>query len=188
MDELSYVIVSSAFGNVSIVWREAETGPRVYRVLLPNEQVLIQDSAQVTLFDTGSSLPPAIAGLAERLHRYLTGDALEFEQRHLDLLAFETCSEFQRRVLIAEYRVPRGQVSTYGRVAKHLGVPGGARAVGNALGRNPFPIVIPCHRTIRADGGLGGYRGGVDMKRALLEMEGVPISPAGKVSTDLFFY
>jgi methylated-DNA-[protein]-cysteine S-methyltransferase len=60
--------------------------------------------------------------------------------------------------------------------------------VGGALGRNPFPIIIPCHRAVRSDGQLGGYRGGVAMKRALLEMEGVEISPTGKVLTDRFYY
>ena len=91
-------------------------------------------------------------------------------------------------MLLAEYGIPRGWVSTYGRIATHLGVPGGARAVGNALGSNPFPIVIPCHRAVRADGRLGGFRGGVEMKRALLTMEGVEVSQAGKVLTDRFYY
>jgi methylated-DNA-[protein]-cysteine S-methyltransferase len=89
-------------------------------------------------------------------------------------------------VLLAEYRIPRGRVSTYGAVAKHIGVPRGARAVGNALARNPFPIVIPCHRAIRADGSLGGYRGGLVMKRALLELEGVRVTAEGQVADVLY--
>ncbi|MEA3339092.1 MAG: MGMT family protein, partial [Chloroflexota bacterium] len=83
---------------------------------------------------------------------------------------------------------PRGWVSTYGRIAKSLGNPRAARAVGNALARNPFPIIIPCHRTIRADGRLGGFRGGVEMKRALLEMEGVEVDDVGKALTDRVYY
>ncbi len=185
MKPLSYVLVPSTFGNLSITWRETERGPRVYRVLLPNEQALAQDVDQVTLSDASSLLPTAIAELGERVHRFLEGEAVDFE---LDLVALETCSEFQARVLLAEHRIPRGWVSTYGRVAKSLGVPGGARAVGGALGRNPFPIIIPCHRAVRSDGQLGGYRGGVEMKRALLEMEGVKISPEGKVLTNRFYY
>jgi methylated-DNA-[protein]-cysteine S-methyltransferase len=73
-------------------------------------------------------------------------------------------------------------------MAEHLGVPGGARAVGRALARNPFPVVIPCHRAVRTDGDLGGYQGGVPMKRALLEMEGVAFTEAGRVRMDRVHY
>jgi methylated-DNA-[protein]-cysteine S-methyltransferase len=186
MEDYSYVSISSVWGDLGIVWHETGGGVQVTRILLPNEQHVAQGVGQASLPD--SSLPAAITELGERLQRFLAGDRVEFEQRHLDLLALETCSGFQRRVLLAEYGIPRGWVSTYGRIAKHLGVPGGARAVGNALGSNPFPIIIPCHRAVRADGGLGGFRGGVAMKRALLTMEGVEISRAGKVLTDRFYY
>jgi len=185
---LSYVLVPSPFGNLSILWREVEQGPRVYRLLLPDEQVLVRDAAQVALLGASSALPRAIAELGERAQRFLEGDAVKFRKRELKLLALDTCTEFQQRVLLAEYGIPKGRVSTYGRIAAHLGVPRGARAVGNALARNPFPIVIPCHRAVRSDGQLGGYRGGVEMKQALLEMEGVKISPEGKVLTDRFYY
>jgi methylated-DNA-[protein]-cysteine S-methyltransferase len=89
---------------------------------------------------------------------------------------------------MAEREIPRGWVSTYGRIATHLGVPGGARAVGGALARNPFPIIIPCHRAIRSDGSLGGFQGGPDMKRALLEFEGVGFSSTGRVAAERFYY
>jgi methylated-DNA-[protein]-cysteine S-methyltransferase len=89
---------------------------------------------------------------------------------------------------LAEYRIPRGWISTYGRIARHLGTPGGARAVGGALARNPFPIIIPCHRAIGANSELGGFRGGLEMKRALLELEGVEFSQTGKVLTDRIYY
>ncbi len=83
----------------------------------------------------------------------------------LGLLDLGQCPPFQRRVLLAEYGIPRGRVSTYGRLAAGLGAPGAARAVGTALARNPFPIIIPCHRTVRADGDPGGFRGGAPPKR-----------------------
>ena len=91
------------------------------------------------------------------------------------------CSPFQRRVLLAEQAIPRGRLSTYGRLARHLGAPRAARAVGGALARNPFPIVIPCHRAIRGDGSVGGFQGGMALKRRLLEYEGHVISAAGEV-------
>lgn len=170
-----YVLVPSAFGTLGIVWWEAEAGPRVYAVLLPGEQFP----------DARPRSCPAITELAERMQRFLAGEEVDFD---LSLLALERCSEFQRRVLLAEHGIPRGWVSTYGRIARSLGVPGGARAVGGALARNPFPIIIPCHRAIRSDGHLGGYRGGLEMKRDLLALEGLEIDETGRVLTDRFYY
>ncbi|HXF81304.1 MAG TPA: type II toxin-antitoxin system prevent-host-death family antitoxin [bacterium] len=82
---------------------------------------------------------------------------------------------FQRRVLEQLRRIPRGQVRTYRDIAREIGQPGATRAVGTACARNPVPLIIPCHRVVRSDGGLGGYslRGGVALKRRLLQNEGV---------------
>jgi methylated-DNA-[protein]-cysteine S-methyltransferase len=78
-----------------------------------------------------------------------------------------------RDVLAATARIPFGRTSTYGEIARRIGNPRAARAVGNALGSNPIPVVIPCHRVLRSGGALGGYGGGVDRKEVLLELEGV---------------
>jgi methylated-DNA-[protein]-cysteine S-methyltransferase len=85
---------------------------------------------------------------------------------------------FEREVLHALLRIPAGQVRTYGEIAREVGDPGAARAVGAACARNPLPLLIPCHRVVRSDGGLGGYslRGGVELKRQLLESEGALVS------------
>ena len=79
---------------------------------------------------------------------------------------------FATRVLTRTYEIPYGSSSSYGEIAAEAGSPRGARAAGNALGANPIPIVIPCHRVLHAGGGLGGYGGGLDRKRFLLELEG----------------
>ena len=79
---------------------------------------------------------------------------------------------FARGVLRATASVPFGQITTYGRMARAAGSPRAARAAGNALGSNPIPIVVPCHRVLHADGTLGGYSGGLDRKRILLALEG----------------
>ena len=82
-----------------------------------------------------------------------------------------TVSPFQRRVYAVVRRIPRGEVRSYQWVARQLGNPGLARAVGQALTRNPWPHRVPCHRVIRADGRLGGYAWGPSKKRRLLEQE-----------------
>jgi methylated-DNA-[protein]-cysteine S-methyltransferase len=80
---------------------------------------------------------------------------------------------FQRSVLTTVQKVPRGEYLTYGELARRIGKPGAARAVGQALGSNPIPVLIPCHRVLASDGSLGGYsgRGGVRTKEALLRLE-----------------
>jgi methylated-DNA-[protein]-cysteine S-methyltransferase len=78
-----------------------------------------------------------------------------------------------RDVLRATSRIPFGKTSTYSEIADRIGRPRAARAVGNALGSNPIPIVIPCHRVLRAGGALGGYGGGIERKQVLLGLEGV---------------
>ncbi len=83
-----------------------------------------------------------------------------------------TATPFVQRVLHATARVPFGHLVSYKAIAKEIGDPNATRAVGNALGHNPVPIVVPCHRVIRSDGSLGGYTGGTSIKRHLLTLEG----------------
>lgn len=120
----------------------------------------------------------AVAAVSKRLRSYFTGST---KRLPLTDIAVSRLYTFQKMVLFNERKIPYGRVSTYGRLAARIGSPNAARAVGTALARNPFPIIIPCHRTIRADGALGGYRGGVKMKRQLLEREGVQFTRSGKV-------
>jgi len=96
----------------------------------------------------------------------------------LDLpVDLSTVTPFQRRVLQKTAEVPLGQVITYGELARRIGQPGASRAVGQALGRNPVPVVIPCHRIIGTGQTLGGYTGGLHIKKTLLQLEGVPAIP-----------
>lgn len=78
---------------------------------------------------------------------------------------------FQRKVWAALQQIPAGRTMTYGELARQVGLPGGARAVAQACGANPAAVIVPCHRVVAADGGLGGYRWGVERKRALLKLE-----------------
>jgi methylated-DNA-[protein]-cysteine S-methyltransferase len=126
----------------------------------------------------GSLYPdrPAIhdaEGLAQaerQLHEYFAGDRSLFELP-VDLTRL---SGFEQEVLECVRAIPFGDVVPYSEVARRIGRPKAARAVGNALNHNPVAIVVPCHRVVRADGSLGGYGGGVPYKRRLLSLEGTP--------------
>ena len=86
-------------------------------------------------------------------------------------------SKFQLKVWAYLKKIPRGSVKTYSQVAKNIGKPLAARAVANAIGKNPYPPKIPCHRVIRTDGSLGGYsgKGGIKTKKMLLKKEGITL-------------
>jgi len=113
--------------------------------------------------------PPRVAREAEQLEDYFAGRSKRF---HLPL-DLRLATPFQQRVLQATARIPFGQVASYAEVARQIRKPEARRAVGQALGSNPIAIVIPCHRVVAADGSLGGYTGGLDIKRTLLRIEGV---------------
>ena len=119
----------------------------------------------------GSALSAAEAQLRE----YFAGERTSFELP-VDL---SRLSDFDRRVLQAAREIGFGEVLAYGEVARRIGRPRAARAVGGALGRNPVAIVVPCHRVVRSDGSLGGYGGGVRWKERLLSLEGAELAPAG---------
>lgn len=126
-----------------------------------------------------------IARVAAGIDAFLRGRDIRFS---LDCLQWSACPPFQRAVLRAEHGIPRGSVSTYKLLAARVGNPRGARAVGNALANNPFPIIVPCHRAIRSDRSLGGFQGGLAMKRALLEREGISFDRKGRVVGGRFHY
>jgi methylated-DNA-[protein]-cysteine S-methyltransferase len=112
--------------------------------------------------------PARTAEIVHQLRAYFRGERRTFDVS-VDLRGR---TPFQRRVLMAAAEVPAGRVVSYGDIARRIGVPGASRAVGQALGRNPIPIVIPCHRVVASGGRLGGYTGGLDVKRKLLRIEG----------------
>ena len=99
-------------------------------------------------------------------------DVLASGEAALEMCDLEAVSPFTRRVLEAAAQIERGQTRSYQWLARSIGMPKASRAVGNALGANPVPVVIPCHRIVRGDGSLGGYAFGTTMKRTLLAAEG----------------
>lgn len=108
-----------------------------------------------------------LAGFAASLRRYLRGGPLDWD----GALDVRGLTDFERRVYRTVRDIPWAETRSYGDVARALGRPTATRAVGNALHRNPLPIVVPCHRVLQADGGLGGFACGLKVKRKLLMLE-----------------
>lgn len=166
-------------GEMALAWENRGSGrTKIVRILLPRKNPL----RQMREFLPGAveGTDQSVSAFARRIARYLSGEDIVLP---IDLLDLEGLNDFQRQVLLAEYEIPRGKTTSYARLAARSGFPGAARAAGTALATNPFPIVIPCHRSVRADGALGGYGGGLPMKRTLLEMEGVEFDARGRVKS-----
>lgn len=105
---------------------------------------------------------------ARQLSEYFAGERQQF-----DLPLNASGTTFMKSVWEELTRIPFGETTSYGSIANTLGKPSAARAIGSANGKNPIPIVVPCHRVIGADGSLTGFAGGLDIKRQLLELEGI---------------
>lgn len=128
--------------------------------------LMAQQSHKPDRSDWEPSDPDAFADVVEQLDAYFAGTLTEF---NVDMQSEGT--EFQRRVWSALQTIPYGETRSYGQIAEQIGSPAASRAVGLANGRNPISIIVPCHRVIGSSGGLTGYGGGIERKRALLELE-----------------
>jgi methylated-DNA-[protein]-cysteine S-methyltransferase len=119
------------------------------------------------------SVPHRLDPVRRELEQYFAGDRRRFDVP----LDWRLTTPFQRKVLHATAAIPFGETRSYAEVSAAAGSPGGARATGNALGGNPIPVIVPCHRVLHSGGGLGGYTGGVERKRVLLGVEGAGVEP-----------
>lgn len=153
----------------------------ITRIFLPESGKKIKYVIKKVFPDAVFGSVPIINKICKKLENFLKGKPIEFSLNNIDLTQLY---DFQENVLLIERQIPYRWVSTYGRLAKKIGVPRAGRAVGQALARNPFPLVIPCHRTIRSNGSLGGFRGGLKLKRKLLKLEGIQFNRKGKVIMD----
>ncbi|MCP4003986.1 MAG: methylated-DNA--[protein]-cysteine S-methyltransferase [bacterium] len=166
--ELYYDEIASPIGMILLVADEralwaldfADTRERMMRLLKMRY-------SEVSLVRTRNP-----GGFSARVRAYLEGDL-----RALDAIPVDTGgTDFQRKVWRALRKVRSGRTSSYGALARRIGEPKAARAVGAANGRNPVALVLPCHRILGADGSLTGYAGGLQRKRWLLEHEGVDVA------------
>lgn len=166
--ESGYALFDTAIGRCALVWR----GGLVVGAALPETSDERARTSLARRFPGAvEAEPPAFAAAAiARIVGLLAGDRTDLADIRVDLDG----SAFERNVWQAARRIPCGEVRSYGDIARDIGAPGAAQAVGIALGRNPAPIIIPCHRVLAADGRSGGFSapGGVATKFRILEIEG----------------
>lgn len=157
----------TAFGWVAFSWSDEG----LTAVTLPQDS----EAAALSQLPAGTIPSPSTAprfdpsDLAAKFRRYFEGEVMIFDEP----LDITSGTPFQRRVWAITRAIPRGETKTYGQIAREAGSPGAARAVGQVMARNPWPIIVPCHRVVGHDGRLTGFGGGLPMKQRMLEMEGV---------------
>ena len=159
----------TAIGRCRIAWGEhGVTGVR----LPPTNG----DALPARMHD--SAPPPEVQHAIDAIVALLNGEAIDLRNVTLDM---DGVPPFHQRVYEVARSIAAGATLTYGEIAARIGEPGAARAVGVALGRNPFPIIVPCHRVLAAGGKAGGFSapGGVKTKLRLLEIEGAPLGSDG---------
>ena len=167
-----YVVFETAFG-----WCAVGGGERVSRFLLPLRSARQAENEVRRFMPEARRAKTAFAPIRRAMRHYFNGVRVEFDSE-LDL---SSSTEFQQAAWRAAQRIPYGQVRTYQQLASEIGRPAAIRAVGQAMARNPLPLLVPCHRVVRSDGTLGGFSAasGLRLKEAMLRLEGISITRGG---------
>jgi methylated-DNA-[protein]-cysteine S-methyltransferase len=165
LDDIGYASVDSPFGTLTA----AITDHGLVRLAFPEEPLEeVLNKLSTRLSPRIIEAPMRFERVRRELEEYFAGARRDFDIP-LDRVLM---SAFAKKILTATSAIPYGRVSTYAEMAAAAGSPRGSRAAGNALGANPIPLIVPCHRVLRSGGNLGGYGGGPDRKRWLLKLEG----------------
>jgi len=163
---LYYHICNTAFGYTAILF---QTDPfLVKRIFLPHSH---KKALKKRIQKAGPAKPgrtPKALEMCKEIQACFEGASIKIPWRFLDLSGL---TPLQHSVLEAVASVPHGEIRSYGKIAARIGRPRACRFVGATLAGNPFPIFIPCHRIVRADGSLGGFSGGTDLKKRMLLLE-----------------
>jgi len=163
--DVAYADVDAPFGKLLV----ASTPAGLVRVAFasePDQRVLEELAERIS--PRVLQAPARLDEVRRELDDYFHGRLHQFRLP----IDWSLSAGFLRQARQACYAIPYGQVLTYAQLAARAGSPAAVRAAGNAMARNPIPIVVPCHRVVRTGGGLGGYGGGLDVKRWLLDLEG----------------
>jgi methylated-DNA-[protein]-cysteine S-methyltransferase len=160
---MTMLVFETAIGTCGVRWSDRG----ITEILMPGRREL------AGAHDAPAAVPAAVASAVERIVALLDGESRDLRDVALDETGID---DFRRRVYGATRAVRPGETITYGEIARTIGEVGDARGVGAALGSNPFPIVVPCHRVLAATGALHGFSapGGIATKRRMLEIERAP--------------
>ncbi|MCK5240321.1 MAG: MGMT family protein [Candidatus Thorarchaeota archaeon] len=174
---MKFRIFKTKLGYSAILFDEDITK----RVFLPEKKEGILESVKAHAPDA-TKVSSGVDDIVDFLVDFSKGKDVSISMDRVDT---SLCSPFQLRVLEAERSIPRGKVVSYSWVARKVGSKA-VRAVGTALATNPFPFIVPCHRSTRINRTIGKYQGGPEMKRHLLEMEGVKFDERGRILPECF--
>ena len=181
MKQIAYCLFETPLGSCGIAWRDrgdSAASPAVTFLQLPEETAELTERriARNSGVRESSEPPVRIAEVIEKVRKHLLGEVQDFRDVAIDL---DAADPFARLVYEAAREIPAGQTRTYGELARALHRPNAARAVGQALGKNPVALIIPCHRVLAAGGKTGGFsaHGGRATKARLLAIEGAPLLP-----------
>jgi len=172
----SFALFDTPIGTCSLVWRD----DRIIGLCLPEASpAATRARIRRRWPEAEERTPPAaMQAVIERVLALLSGQSVDLGDVPLD---FGTAPAFHQRAYAVARTIPPGQTMTYGEIARRLGAPHESREVGQAMGKNPIAIIMPCHRVLGADGKMGGFsaNGGVATKRRILEIEGAAAVSAG---------
>ena len=172
MDTIEYALFESSIGTISLVSRNE----KIIALSIHSQNLYEAKKHLAGLYPDGRESEQSFKTMRFLLDKYLKGERVNFDVE-VDISA-ET--PFTQKVLRELRKIPYGEVRTYGWIGKQLGYEMAARAVGQAAGRNPILIIIPCHRVIAGGGKLGGFSSGIEIKKRLLSLEGVLKSSKGR--------
>ncbi len=180
MKNAAYCVFETALGTCGIAWQttaDSDSKAVVTAVQLPEATRQATESriARKSGSNRPGVPPQEIAGVIEKIRKHLEGEVQDFRDIAVDL---DDATAFFRQVYQATREIPAGQTRTYGEIARAAGQPGSAQEVGQAMAKNPVPIIVPCHRVSAAGGKLGGFSapGGPATKAKLLALEGASVN------------
>jgi methylated-DNA-[protein]-cysteine S-methyltransferase len=168
--EMKYTVFETSHGWIGCL----SSGIGLRKATLPQTSPQLAIDALDNEVGQAAWSPGTFSGIVSFYKDYFNRQSPDF----LYPLDFDGATLFQRKVWEITQSIPYGETRSYSWVANEIGKPDAVRAVGQALGKNPVPIIVPCHRVIASDGGLRGFGGGIEMKRTLLHLEGVITKPA----------
>lgn len=165
----SYRIIPTPWGNAAVVYRNPPC--LIQEIWLPSPDTETRIRHLLPEPEVSAPLPPIAQTLIQWISDYFMGKPVCDPNQMREWLDFGSATGLQKAVYHATLQIPYGQTRSYRQIAETVGRAGASRFVGNTMAKNPFPVLIPCHRVIRSNGSPGQFGGGADLKRQMLEIE-----------------